>query len=535
MARKYWLILLLVLLIATFFRFWKINILPPGLYPDEAINGNEALFRAGKIFYPENNGREGLFINLVFVSFSIFGPSILSLRIVSALIGTLTVLGLFLFTKELFTFSNKKSPSPERIALLASFFLSISFWHTNFSRIAFRGILLPFVLAFSFYFLFRAFNDLKGSSLSKKTYLWAIFGGLFFGLGFYTYTPFRMAVLILPFVFLFGWLYFKQQNLQKEFGKLVSLALFTIFLVALPLGIYFLYHPTEFLERAGPISIFSAQNPAQEFLRSLLAHLGMFNVYGDPNWRHNFSGSPQLFWPVGILFLIGLFLTFKEIFKKTNYQNKNYPLLTTSYLLSFTFLAMLLAGILTREGIPHALRTIGTTIPVYILAGLGGWQIYQILTLSTKNKLLLKIAIFLFLVALMLFQYNKYFVKWANKKEVKDAFSQNYVKMGEYLVNLKKGLSKYVIVNVSGVPVPYPNGIPMPAQTIMFIENINPTKSKAIYILPQDLDKIEIKKPAKVLIMRPDQKLLSKLLNLFPQGNIEIEKGPIFIYNLPTP
>jgi len=75
----------------------------------------------------------------------------------------------------------------------------------------------------------------------------------------------------------------------------------------------------------------------------------------------------------------------------------------------------------------------------------------------------------------------------------------------------------------------------MPAQTIMFIENINPTKSKAIYILPQDLDKIEIKKPAKVLIMRPDQKLLSKLLNLFPQGNIEIEKGPIFIYNLPTP
>ena len=208
---------------------------------------------------------------------------------------------------------------------------------------------------------------------------------------------------------------------------------------------------------------------------------------------------------------------------------------TTSYLLSLIFLAMLLAGILTREGIPHALRTIGTTIPVYIFAGLGGWQIYQILTLSTKNKLLLKIAIFLFLVALILFQYNKYFVKWANKKEVKDAFSQNYVKMGEYLVNLKKGLSKYVIVNVSGVPAPYPNGIPMPAQTIMFIENINPTKSKAIYILPQDLDKIEIKKPAKVLIMRPDQKLLSKLLNLFPQGNIEIEKGPIFIYNLPTP
>ena len=186
MARKYWLILLFVLLIATFFRFWKINILPPGLYPDEAINGNEALFRAGKIFYPENNGREGLFINLVFISFSIFGPSILSLRIVSALIGTLTVLGLFLFTKELFTFSNKKSPSPERIALLASFFLSISFWHTNFSRIAFRGILLPFVLAFSFYFYSGLSTIWKGLLFQKSRICGQFLGDCFSG---WVFTP----------------------------------------------------------------------------------------------------------------------------------------------------------------------------------------------------------------------------------------------------------------------------------------------------------------------------------------------------------
>lgn len=40
---------------------------PPGLYPDEAMNGNNALEanRTGdyKTFYPDNNGREAIFIH----------------------------------------------------------------------------------------------------------------------------------------------------------------------------------------------------------------------------------------------------------------------------------------------------------------------------------------------------------------------------------------------------------------------------------------------------------------------------------------
>lgn len=53
------LILLVILAVAGFFRLWGLETIPPGLYPDEAINGNQAISEAGKIFYPENNGREG--------------------------------------------------------------------------------------------------------------------------------------------------------------------------------------------------------------------------------------------------------------------------------------------------------------------------------------------------------------------------------------------------------------------------------------------------------------------------------------------
>src|SRR3989344_8126331 len=57
-----------ILIIAAFFRLWQLDSIPPGLFPDEAMNGNnafEALHGGGfKIFYRENNGREGLFINI---------------------------------------------------------------------------------------------------------------------------------------------------------------------------------------------------------------------------------------------------------------------------------------------------------------------------------------------------------------------------------------------------------------------------------------------------------------------------------------
>src|SRR3989344_9433642 len=103
--RRRILLMLGVMIIAAFFRFWQITETPPGLYPDEAMNGTNAqeAIRTGdyKIFYPENNGREGLFINIQSLSLRIFGNEPWALRVVSAIFGILTVLGLYLMTREL--------------------------------------------------------------------------------------------------------------------------------------------------------------------------------------------------------------------------------------------------------------------------------------------------------------------------------------------------------------------------------------------------------------------------------------------------
>ena len=138
-----------------------------------AIYANDALdsLKTGnyKLFYPENNGREGLWMWLLALSFSIFGVSIWSIKILAALIGVLTVLGLYLLTKELFSQIVKQSDS-QIIALLSSFFLATSFWHTIFSRLGFRAILFPFILVFALYFLSKGFRAQKFGISSSLVY-----------------------------------------------------------------------------------------------------------------------------------------------------------------------------------------------------------------------------------------------------------------------------------------------------------------------------------------------------------------------------
>src|SRR3989344_8722735 len=127
-----------VLIIASFFRLYNISQLPPGFYPDEAIyanNGVEAwetdLPVGGfKVLYLENNGREGLWPNIIGFFIVNFGHEPWVSRSVAAIFGILTVLGVYFLTKELF----RNNIQNEKIALLSSFLMATSFWHILISR-----------------------------------------------------------------------------------------------------------------------------------------------------------------------------------------------------------------------------------------------------------------------------------------------------------------------------------------------------------------------------------------------------------------
>lgn len=525
-------LLFAILALAAFFRLYQITTIPPGLYPDEAMNGNNALeaIETGdyKIFYPENNGREGLFINIQALSVQIFGNKPWALRGVSAIFGILTVLGLYFLARELF----KK----ESIALFASFFLAASYWHINFSRIGFRAIMAPFFLVWGLWLLWRLIpkedhEDKFPDSLAQRLHVQQhlalhrkkiissaaiFFAGAVFGLGFHSYIAYRaMPILLLPaFIIL----------LKEKYYKEIIIFLLGIFIAVMPLAVYFYAHPQDFFGRTSQISVFSSPAPLLDLGKNIFLTVGMFFWQGDFNWRHNFAGAPELWWPVAALFLIGIIASLKTIllnskheapnpkqYQNSNFQNLKHLKISNLFRISnfgfwilFLWLIFSLAPVvISNEGLPHALRAIIAIPAVMIFAALGlDWLLGHLMSkYGQASNIPVKSALIILFALMTLQAFSQYFVKWANNPNVSGAFAKNYVETGNYLNSLPKEIPKYAIIDAGGVDV---RGIPMPAMTTMFITGTflpEWRKEKNIfYILPKDIGAIPINAVVKVWI-----------------------------------
>ena len=479
LASNYFL-LAIIIIITAFLRLYNITSLPPGFYPDEAIyanNGVEAWeTRDIRVFYLENNGREGLWPNIIGFFIINFGHEPWVSRSVAAIFGILTVLGVYFLTKELF----RNNIQNEKIALLSSFLMATSFWHILFSRIGFRAIMAPFFLVWGIYFLLAFLNRLSENK-KLKIIIFSILGGVFFGLGFHTYIAYRAMPLLILVILALYWLSDKKWEIRKKI--LISALYFIIFtfIVALPLGLYFLKNPHDFFGRTGQISIFNSPTLVKDLGMNILKTAGMFNISGDFNWRHNYAGQPELFWPAGVLFLIGIFLGlrmfFEKVFRRISGSNLR------AFIILFSWLIVsILPTVISNEGLPHALRALLMIPPIFILAGFSGvWLIEKLISnlrLTADNaKYKLFLAAGCLLLVMFVFQaYYSYFIQWGGNSNVQGAFSANYVQIGRKLNALPKELPKYVIVEAGGVDV---RGIPMPAQTVMFItDTFTPEKQK---------------------------------------------------------
>ncbi|MEK9170926.1 MAG: hypothetical protein AAB789_01250, partial [Patescibacteria group bacterium] len=193
----------------------------------------------------------------------------------------------------------------------------------------------------------------------------------------------------------------------------------------------------------------------------------------------------------------------------------------------------LLSNILTTEGAPHALRALGSMPAAMIFSGVGLIWFYKKIQKyfddkienpvleKYKNQLLrLKKEFFLFLILFLIFvgvhDFNKYFNIWAFNPNVAKAFSQNQVKIADYLNNLPKETEKYAIWDASDRATD--NGLPVSAQTAYFLTT---EKTKINYLKSDELDKIRLGKNSMVVApLYFDLDLLHILNKKFPQSRI---------------
>jgi 4-amino-4-deoxy-L-arabinose transferase-like glycosyltransferase len=512
-------IYLLVAIVAMAFllRFYNITETPAGIYPDESVNGTDGLQAAAtghyQWFYTNNYGREGLFMNLISFSTHVLGNNVYGLKIWSIIFGTLTVLGMYLLLLEIFR--------SERAGLIAAFLTTFSFWHINFSRISFRAIMLPFVLTYAFYFLFKG--------LHNKKYLPFILGGLVYGLGLHTYIAFRVSPAILV-VFLIL-LIFSYRGFLRTYWKHILVFILFTFIAASPILYDFYKHPDHFSSRTGAVSVLSPEinkgHPFTLLTKNVGLSLAKYNFWGDQNWRHNYPPYPVLDPITGIFFLIGIIYTITKFFHLAylRFKHKIYDEKLVIYGTLLAWFAIMLAPeFLSDEGLPHALRSIGTIPPVFAFATIAFlWFLGKV---NKKNPIYRTLFLALFVIifsTIGIFNTVKYFYYWANNKNQHGQFNENYKNMSIYLNNLPSDVNKYLFANGPGREME--DGFAVSSHVIKYLTY---GKAKNLTFYKKD-SPTQFTSPAVIVLMNYDQSYIDWVQNKYPGALLEkVDLNPGF-------
>lgn len=380
---------LFVFLVAVFWRIYRILEVPSGLFIDTGFQGYSALRILHEGWHPpyylsEPYSKSTLPLYVLALWLKIFDEG------KAGIISFFVTVSVMVFPFAYWTFREWMKPLA---ALTALFFLALMRWHWNFSRNCHPGTLsLFFMLATAAFFLL-------GMRTAKKR--WFILGGLFFGMGAYTYQIYKVFPLLV-----FLWITYEaffHGALFKKRIKGIGLFLAIGFCIALPEILFWMKRGTLGEREA---QIFILKQIDAESLRFLWENIKrtflMFHRFGDENARHNIPGWPMLDPVTGLFFALGSFLALYHWKKRWGF----YPLAG--------LVVMSLPAVLAPEH-PHAARMLGATP---FIAALGALPVFLIVEEWSKNKqesIVQKgITIFLFVLSLAVMQaanFKAYFIQ----------------------------------------------------------------------------------------------------------------------------
>ena len=226
MSKSKLIILIGVVFLAAFLRFYQLGVNPPSLSWDEVALGYNAYsigetgrdefgrFLPYDYFASFGDYKPPLYVYAAVLPVKIFGLNEFAVRFPSAFFGTLTVLLTLFLVRELFP-KLKNSWLPE----IATFFLAISPWHIQMSRAAFEANLASFFVVLGAMLFVRAVNKRKGILLGLSA--------ISFVITFYTFNSTRVfsPLLVLGLAF-----YYRKDLWQMKRWVVIS-AVVTILLI----------------------------------------------------------------------------------------------------------------------------------------------------------------------------------------------------------------------------------------------------------------------------------------------------------------
>lgn len=230
-----------ILILGLFLRMYLIDSHPFPWSGDEAsvgIEGRRILSGEVTDFFDAGwSGQPNWSFIPTSISLAILGETIIAIRLVSILEGTLAILFLFLFTRELFG---------RKTALIAAGFLAAFPYHLQFSRIGVNNIIDSMMVCLVLWLVVRAIRKDR-----LNDYLWA---GLASGLTFYTYVGSRLILVIALGVLTYTAL--RQRGYLRKHLAHLGIFLLGVFIAIAPMAFYFIRHTDVFMTRIGQESIF---------------------------------------------------------------------------------------------------------------------------------------------------------------------------------------------------------------------------------------------------------------------------------------
>lgn len=510
--RTIWLALAGVLVVALGVRLWSLDSVPSTLGGDEGSQGVEAMrVLEGAVNNPFSTGWLGVpTLSFYFNSLSIapLGNTIWALRLPWALVGTATVLVVFLLVWRLMGLS---------MAFATAALLAVYHYHIHFSRLGSNQIADALFVALALLFLYRGYDR-------RSPFDWALCGAVV-GTAQYFYAGARLtAVLVIVLVAYFfvrdGGLRFVRERITE----LTALGLTTL-VAAAPMLQYAFRFPDDYNARVNMVGIFQSGwlenevavrgEPMPLILWDQLQRAALaFNLYPD---RTVWYGTPEpLLDPLsGGLMLLGLG------YGVVNWYNRRiFPMV------AWWVCAMLLGGMLT-ESPPSSQRLVTMAVPAVFLVALAAHRLLDVLlavvpTLTLPRQLSPRgILVGALVIAFGVSSLRWYFVEYtpmyiygsyngvvatALGKQARAEFGRDWhmIMFGPPRLYLGFGSIPYLAPHVPGTDIPDPLSAPINEQ----------------YVLPDDKHLAFIFLPERYGELRYVQAA-------FPDGDLETVPAPM--------
>jgi len=423
-----WMVLTGIMLLAAFFRLYRLPVSPRGLSQDEVVNADISLGLledGGAPFLAGGYGHEPLFHYLQAGTLILFGDNVMGIRVPAVVAGTLLVAASYALMRRLFTHIT---------AVVTAAGLAFSWWPVVFSRIGIRAITFPLLLVLAIRFFWQGVKLKSGvGARSRVAYSRFVLAGALLGLAFYTYTA---ALFVIPLVVIWlGYgLLLQRDSLQQHWRGLATVLSIAVVLAA-PLLLYLYAHPelTERLEQLNePLRELRNRN-LEPLWQSVGATLGMFSLNGEGRWTYGIPGRPLFDIFSSVLLYLGL-VRCAIFITRPQYG-----------LVLIWLLVMLVPSMLTPDA-PSTIRAIGALPAVYGMIGIAvDWLWGRVCKLDRAARIGFALALALLFVGNIAWTVRDGFYVWAVHPKVYWLYKTHFADIAQFIDSQAK--QKPVIVN----------------------------------------------------------------------------------------